>query len=488
MRLPKRTLFLVMCLGAAVTAAVATTVAPYEDPEVEITGRVLGMEEFMKLAVAKDTVFETILIDELAIQYRKDLFLPPGDIVLAIRSDYEMLLLRDQSAPAVAVGLSKLFPYTGTLVSAQYVTVPDYEEKGSDFSREEDRLSEYQVVVSQPIAENAFGKVTRLSDHIIGLENEVLRHQIVEAYEDYLARVLTAYLDWYEAYENLKVAKSSYRENLKLLENIKRRQGSSIALPIDVNKISLQVMEREEVLIESSVRYRNALNFIRAAIRYDGEEGLVPHAPELYNDFTPDFKNDFALFRQAGRTFRILDLLESKSSLEVDRDAHELLPSINLNVGFRSQWEGTELAKEENLFFAGVSLEWPFPDEVERAELETSRIEEKKAALNTVNAHYRLFSDLRTLYQQMEREQRLLAIAEKKIELAQKVFEAEAENYSYGKVTLNDYIDAVNALDNSRFDRVFHRVQLKKLIIESLRLMDRLVSRQAIEEYNSGKE
>lgn len=40
---------------------------------------------------------------------------------------------------------------------------------------------------------------------------------------------------------------NSYNENLKLLENVKQREKSSIALPIDVNKINLQVLEKKKI-------------------------------------------------------------------------------------------------------------------------------------------------------------------------------------------------------------------------------------------------
>lgn len=106
------------------------------------------------------------------------------------------------------------------------------------------------------------------------MEIDVIRHQVVEAYEDYFAAVITAYFDWYEAYENLQIGESSYHENLKLMENIKERQKSSIALPIDLNKITLQVLAKKETLVELQEEHANALNFIEQTIRHDGRISL----------------------------------------------------------------------------------------------------------------------------------------------------------------------------------------------------------------------
>lgn len=443
--------------------------------------RILELEEFIRLAVSKDTRFEEILIDELQLKYREDILLPPGDIVLGARADHQFLLIQDQDAPDVTFSLSKLFPKLGTEVAAEYSTAPAFVSRPEDFSREFDRTSSFSALLTQPIAENAFGYVTRLRDRIIGVENEVLTYQIVEAYEDYMAVLLTLYLDWYEAYENFRVAENSYRENLKLLANMEERKQNNIALPIDVNKIRLQVLSREETLMNSRVRYLNQRNLVATAIRDAGEKELVPVIPKLYDELRPDFAEDYGNFRETSRTFRILHLLETASDLEVKRNANELLPSINLRTGLTSDWSGTGVHKEESLYFAGVSLEWPIRDEVELAQYRTSRINRDRTRLTTENAYYRLHSDIKNLYEQIERERKLVEIAEERIRLSEAVFADESENYTYGKVTINDYIDAFNALDSNRFNRVFHVVLQKKLIVEAMRLLDRLVAKEAID-------
>jgi len=60
------------------------------------------------------------------------------------------------------------------------------------------------------------------------------------------------------------------------------------------------------------------------------------------------------------------------------------------------------------------------------------------------------------------------------------VLEDETENYSFGKVSLNDYISAVNVLDSHKFNQIEHDVQYRKSIIELLRLTDQLVDRKDI--------
>lgn len=436
--------------------------------------RVLTLPEFVQLATQNDTEFQTILVDELLLQYRKDLNLPAGDIVLEAAAQYELLFNQDREESDGSIALSKLFPMTGTQVSAEYSTSPSFirSTNSSDFS----------FAITQPIAENAFGKATRLQDKILGVEIDVIRHQVVEAYEDYLAAMISAYYDWFEAYENLQIGESSYQENLKLMENIKDRQKSSIALPLDVNKISLQVLAKKETVIELRERYQNALNIIEQSIRYDGIDPtpLRPQFSEQYSLMTPNFVQDFEQFRTSSRTYTILNLLEERSVFEVDRNANELLPSIDLVLGYEVDGQDLEITDENNLMYAGVKVEWPFGNQVDQAEYEVAQIERKRTQLNTTNTHYRLYTSIKNLSQQINREEQLLEIALEKIQLAQSVLDDETENYSFGKVTINDYIDAVNRLDNNRFDKVRHDVLKSKLTVEWLRLTDRLIDRRDI--------
>ncbi|MFT5388223.1 MAG: outer membrane protein TolC, partial [Candidatus Omnitrophota bacterium] len=182
----------------------------------ELSQRVLALDEYINLATRSDTEFQQILIDEMPLQYRKDLNLPAKDIVLAVAAQYDLFLSQHKEEVEGSISLSKLFPLIGTELTAAYSTNPSFTRTTNS--------SDFSFTISQPIAQNAFGHVTRLEDKIIGVEIDVIKHQVVEAYEDYFSTIITAYFNWYEAYENLQIGESSYQENLKLMENIKERQ------------------------------------------------------------------------------------------------------------------------------------------------------------------------------------------------------------------------------------------------------------------------
>ena len=191
-------------------------------------------------------------------------------------------------------------------------------------------------------------------------------------------------------------------------------------------------------------------------------------------------ENDYKEFKESSRTYQVLTLLEEKSRLRVDEEADDLLPSIDLLFGYNVKGTAFEIEDEDNMIYSGVSMGWPLGDQVDKAEYETAKISFEKTKLSNVGTHFQLYTDIKDLSIQMDSEQELVNIAKEKIGLAKSILEGETENYSFGKVTLNDYISAVNVLDTNRFNEILHNMQYKKLLIEWLRLTDRLVSKKDI--------
>lgn len=436
----------------------------------------LSLKEFVELAVENDTEFEEILIDELKLKYTKALGLPAGDLVLNIKSQYSLILDQQREEPSASVSLSKLFPYTGAELSADYSTTASLTS--------DKNTSEFTFEFSQPLAENAFGKSTKLLDKIIGIENDIASFQIIEAYEDYLASTIAVYYNWYEALENWKIAKSSYSENLKLLDNIKEREKNKIAVLLDVNKINLQVLAKKEKLIELEQVYNSALSMVKKSIKYTDEKELVVIKPDLYQDVNFSFESDYEIFRDNSRTQLVLNKIKEKSKLNLDRDLDNLLPSIDLLIGYSVKGKDHNIESEDNQIYAGISFDLPITDQVNNAEYNISKILNDKTQIVNKNKEARIRMQIKDLCLKIEREKQLISIMDQKLQLAEAILKDETENYSFGKVSLNDYIAAVNIFDNNRFAKIELDVSYRKLIIEFLRITDRLIAREDIKKGN----
>ena len=460
-----------MVLSFLLLAFPAAAQSPAE--VVSIGSRTLTRDEFVALAVRNESRFEEILIEGLALKYQQAIRLPANEWTLSIREDLELYTQRGEDDAAASAGISKLFNRTGTEISASYGITP--------VANSGRRTSEFSAAVTQPIARNAFGRSTRMLSRIVGLETEVARHQIIEAYEDFFAAIINSYLDWFEAYENLRVAKSSYRENLKLLENINARRQSRIAKRIDVNKINIQVLGKKEALVDFEEKYASALNLIKRAIRYEGSAELAPARPPEVAFVHESFDAVKDEFKENSRTYKILRKLEKQASLEAEREADNLFPSLDLLVSFKRSGERGDLRDREDFVGAGLSLEWPI--EFRRPEHEAAKIEEKRARLKTTSTHYRLSADVKNLELAIMREKALGEIAAEKITLAETILKDESEDYTYARSSLNDYIDAVNRLDNNRFNQIRREALYRRLNIEWLRITDRLISEKLVSDH-----
>lgn len=449
-----------------------TSVQTFAETNGNLLPRILTINEFVKTAVKNDDAFEKILIEELSLKYKKDLALPAKDLVLSVKNQYEFFLNQDRNEPRMSLSLSKLFPYTGSEVSAEYGVSPYSSLKGVN--------SEINFYVSQPIAKNAFGKATSIQDKITGFEIEISRYQITEAYEDYLAFVTAAYYNWYFAYENLKIGRSSYDQSLKLLENIKKRWQSNIALPVDVNKVKIQVLIKKEELLRLKQEYDNILNFIKQSARYDDDIEIEPSAPFEYGQSEVSFDKEYKQFADSSRTYGILTLLEKKDSLNIDKYADSLLPSTNLLLGYQIDGEDFGVKGTDGVLYAGMSLNWLFGNQKNRAGHETAKISLKSTKISNKNKYVQLRTDLKNLFVQIEKEKKLIVTGDEKIKLSNLILKDETVNYSYGKVSLNDLIEAVNRIDENKFNKLSHLINHRILITEWLRLTDRLVSRKKI--------
>lgn len=445
----------------------STTVSPV----IAKTQAKLSLETFIKQATKNDSAFESILIDQLTLKHRRDILLPDSDIIMDVKYQYNFYLNQNTSKPEASVSLSKLFPYNGTQLSLTY-------NKAASGLTTTDN-SNLQFLITQPIAKNAFGRGTQLQDEIIGIENDIRRYQIVEAYEDYLASLTTAYYNWYSAYENYKVGQLSYKSNQKLMENIRERQRQKIALPLDVNKMQLLLIGKKENLIILKEIYDSYSNLIFKAIRHKGNALIptTPGRPVSKVQFESDYKN----FTGNSRTYKALQLLEQQGTMEVKKAADDLLPSTNLLLGYQLDGQEWGIQNQERSYFAGISVRWPIGRSVDNAKQKLTQIEYKKTMLSNQDKYEDLRVNLKNLHLQIQREQNLMGVAKKKIRLAKSILKDEAENYSFGKVSLNDYIAAVNRVDENRFSYTEHSVQLNKLFVEWLRLTDQLVNENILE-------
>ncbi|ANT65790.1 efflux RND transporter permease subunit [Prosthecochloris sp. CIB 2401] len=450
-----------------VTVATATILLCLAAPLPLQATNELSLDEYIKLATERNRNFERILLDELPLHYQSILDLPPEDLMLAVKSEYRLILGSNADYTDTELTLEKLFPSTGTRISSGYA---------SGYSNRNE-TSSFTLTVVQPVARNAFGHADRLLGSISSTATDIARYQVAEAYEDYLAGVIGIYYDWYAAYRNLETARAAYEETGKLLDNIREKERYHIALPLDVNKIRIQALGRRETVLEMQNKYMALSDLVAEAIRDEGNAPYLPVAPDGRNALkTPSsLQAELATFRHSSRTASILALLEQKAGLSEAESARKLLPSINLRAGFSSTGDGHLLNDAHEELFAGAEMLWPLPGTQEKAEHEIARIRLLQTGVDNENRKLSLETSLRNLYRSIENQERLITVAEQKVTISKAVVEDEMKEYRLGRTELNDLLDETNRLEDHRLTLISRQIELEKMLIEWQRLTDTLV-------------
>jgi outer membrane protein TolC len=433
----------------------------------------LSLQDFIAQASDKDERFEAILLSGLSAEYQAKLNLPAAELLISVKGQYNLALREDDEGGVEGgLSLSKLFPGSGTQMDISY-SLSESDVLNTPYSR-------FTAVVSQPIAENAFGYTHRLQEKIVGLEIELAQHQMVEAYEDYLAQLMKTYYTWYAALARVRTSEATFRENSKLLENVRARRRNRIANQTDVDKTHLQVLSKETTLITLRKALADLTLMIKQAIRTNADAKLEPVKPEALKPLADDFTKEYAVFAAESRTQRMLGLLEEKNGDEVKKYADQLLPSAELQAGYAA--EGTEEAfdSRERQVYAGLAVEIPFMNKHEQWRYELAKTEQEKTKLLNLSIKEELRTDLEKLYLDIQATQKRLDIAKQQVAIASAVLRDENRYYLQGRSELNDLILAANNLEENRYLEIYLGMEHNILLIEWLRMTDRLIRRQDI--------
>ena len=111
----------------------------------------LTLNNFIQQAISNDLTFETILIDQLTLKYRRDILLPDSDVIMNVKYQHNFYLNQNRDNPEASISLSKLFPYNGTQLSL------NYNKDSSSISSSDD--SSLQFLISQPLQKMLLVKV-----------------------------------------------------------------------------------------------------------------------------------------------------------------------------------------------------------------------------------------------------------------------------------------------------------------------------------------
>ncbi len=426
----------------------------------------LDLNEFVRAARANDVGIEKVLHERVQTTFLRSLSLPSPGVLLQIENQYGFSLDEGERTTVLDLAASKEITTTGTTLTASH-----------SLNRQEDREEDQtRVALEQSLFRNAFGKQTRRQDQKLIKENEAILLRTVEAYEDYIATLISGYFDWQLSHVNRTVAQELLSESQSLQHFIEERSQRHIASKVDVGRVALESMGYEEAILELDISLVKQGAEIASAM---GKEVLNDLQPSALLDWT-NLKLDFEQTRTAalskGRMLGAYALAEEAGALEIQLRKEDLDPAINLIGGFRYD-DSTRftVSTDRKEVYVGFNAELPLWDQKSGAEVKKAAYEKMSATLAKKEYLKNLSSALRAQEGRIQTQRKRIELSEKKWTVSKDVARRERKRYENGKIDLETLISARQAQANSRFEFLKNRIQLNKDIVEWLRLTDQLI-------------
>jgi multidrug efflux pump subunit AcrB/outer membrane protein TolC len=414
----------------------------------------VSLTEFIKTASQTDTQFHAILIDQHRVKYGIPLSVNLPEFHLSLLSSYS--LNSPTTPPESRLSLTQTFPQIGQQINVILTSDPH-----------QNAIDTVQLQFSQDIARNAFGKANQLDLAIQGIKNEVVHYQIIEAYEAYMSRLLSLYYTWMRAYATTQLAASAVSESNKVLTHIRKRHHQNVANQTDVNKLELQLIEKQQMAISTEKNYAQTTTQIRRIMGLTQNIAIRP-ANEINCDPLPKksalMKNKLA----QNRSFIIFDLINAQAQRQTDRDYRHMLPAITVSaiVDTITNQSGQ----------IAMHLDLPVNKPNAKAHYAVSKINAEKTVLTNQSLERDLEAAIQSVYMALVYQKQLIDTAKDRKTLSAAILVDETENYTYGKIGLNDYIQAVNRFDQTRFDEINQKITFQQLSVEFKQLTDQLIT------------
>ncbi len=424
----------------------------------------VSLNSFITSACAHDSTFQELLIDTLRLRYAEKLALTPEELLIDVTGEFGVTL-GGEIEPEAQVMLTQLFPKKGSTLKGSVRST----KLASGTQR-----NELEVIYSVDILRNAFGRIETVQSGIVGLESDIVRYQILQAYELYLKELVLAYYNWLQAYGEHLSALASVKEGHKLLQNIQAKKHRYIANQVDVDKARLQVINKAERVRATLETYQKQSIRIAHAMGKELTTAISPDTINAVTFYQKQVEENLSSFSfDSTRTAKIYAALHISDSLKIEVIKDGLQPSLSLYGGINvSDDSPSENAK----LMAGLTLSFPMYQTHKKAEIETIKIDQRQTSLSSKNVQSKLNMKLTQIQYSMGSKRKAIVIAEEKRALSESILKAESEDYLYGRVSLNDLIQALNTLQTNRLNSVNTRIELARLWVEALDLSDQLIT------------
>jgi hypothetical protein len=419
---------------------------------------VVNIEQFIGVATHNNPEFEEILIDELKIKYNKLIGMDNEDLLMNVKTDYSVGELDN-----VEIALSKLFLNTGSTISAGYAyNLGDGEKKAAN------------LAFTQNLIKNAFGREDKVKFERIDKNDELLRYQIVEAYEKYIYELLNLYYSWSLAYLNLQQAVRNYNDSMTLYDNMQDKKKSNIITKSDLGQSYIQTILKKESVDSATTEYRKYLNQIKQAMRVKTDKEILPSVNLEIPQFNIDFLKIYENFKRASRTYRLFEITNDISLLDLKIVQEGLADSLDLTLNLADE------TYFKNSLSGSLTYSKRFFDMKSDATEKVQEISRDKSLIEISNDKYDVETQLLNLYEDIELTSQLIKTTEDKIVQAETVMTEDQKYYQQGRLSFSNYVDSINRFEQYKYERISRILSLRMLLLKWKEVTDTLIKKDDV--------
>lgn len=427
----------------------------------------LRIDRYVEAVKRQDIQIKKFVQQRLQTRFNVDLNLPDQSWTLALTKEYGIATDDKENTSETSASLTKSAISTGTDLEISYET--------NDLADREESVK--SVTVEQNLIQNAFGNQNRKLAEMLGEQNQIIRWQVVESYEDYLAQRIGDYLDFILAHENFKTAKGLLDDVKTLTREVRQRRSKSIAHQVDVDRALAETLEYQRKVLEAKVQVDSLRKSLLASLEDSNlPENFVPAGGVPFINNFNTFKDDLDRFWKDARTFQIYQSSQKAANLDIAVKEQELYPEGKLILGYSeddSQRFSSRVNRGETI--VGFNLSYSFDNSIDSARLEQSKYLKQQLQLQIQLDQGRLRAKLEDLESTIQTHRERVQLLEQQVKVLRRLVSGERNRFQRGGVSLKTLIDAQNKFTETQYNLTSQEVQLAKSIIEWKKITDTLV-------------
>ncbi len=377
-------------------------------------------------------------------------------------------------------GIERVYWRNGGRISIGYDYNRSNQTFAAPFGSQDLHGNGVNVNYSIPLMKNSSGILSRLGYELQGYSIDLIEVTSLENQENFLADTGARFIDWALLTEQRNISKNRLLLAENELATTKKKHRTNLAAEVDVLRAEDAVFNAKQNLMQFESQYKA----LRAELSVRAGDTILINSEPDVDLYT--FK-ELATIKQArselqtqSRLLKLLDLKLAQLTHEQRGLSDESRPELNLTVsgGLRGedvQFSGS-MSLDQPQYSVALAFRYPLGQTTNKADISKARIEKMQLAAERASTFVQLEAQLQNLLIQIKELEKIMALNQQQINVAQQKTLQELRRHNQGR---NELTFVIQSRDNEQFVKLIYAqnaATYQKLYLEYLSLTDQLIT------------